>query len=542
MDFFTIYKFNKLIKSHYDETSNTKKKSIYKNITKQVLNLKKNNKDRTKILNSYRKWLKNNNNTIKSVQMGGATDIYNNIITNLDKLENDADAFKKNITELKIMFADPSKAGNYKTMITHLLDPNIEEKESDIMTLFELFNKEKLLKEIIQNYYAIFNDNTLKYILKDATYVDGKGGKYVNIASNTFNDVIFSKIATGTFYEKNPNDISKAFYNTWIVTNVKPLPPAPLPAAVPATVPAPVATPSPVATPVPVPAVQVPATVTPVTPVPAAVSAAVQVPATVTPVTPVPSAVPAAVQVPATVTPVTPVQAAVPAPATITTVVTPAPATPVVTSSTLVGRKIPKKKATPAPAPPVPPVVIPATPAPAPPVIIIAPPLATPAPAPPVVTPAPAPPVTTQSPPVVTPATPVPPVVIQATPAPAPPVTTPVQPVIIAPPVTTGPTPAPPVVISTVATPAAKKGKNLLKGSLGTLGTIKKLNPTSTSIPAPAPAPPVVISTVATPAAPISTAKKSKNLLKGALGTLKIIKKINPTSISIPAPAPAPPV
>ena len=74
MDISTIYKFNKLIKYHNVEISDTKKKSIFKNITKQVLNLKKNNKDRTKILNSYRKWLKNNN-TAKNVQMGGGDEI-----------------------------------------------------------------------------------------------------------------------------------------------------------------------------------------------------------------------------------------------------------------------------------------------------------------------------------------------------------------------------------------------------------------------------------------------------------------------------------
>ena len=41
MDISTIYKFNKLIKSHNDETSDTKKKSISKNITKHSFKFKK---------------------------------------------------------------------------------------------------------------------------------------------------------------------------------------------------------------------------------------------------------------------------------------------------------------------------------------------------------------------------------------------------------------------------------------------------------------------------------------------------------------------
>ena len=130
MDTSTIYKFNKLIKYHNDEISDTKKKSISKNITKQVLNLKKNNKDRTKILNSYRKWLKNNN-TAESVQTGGASDIYQNIVANFKELVNDAIAFTGKITTLQGMFNDPVKAGNYEIMITNLKNTAYQDTDKD---------------------------------------------------------------------------------------------------------------------------------------------------------------------------------------------------------------------------------------------------------------------------------------------------------------------------------------------------------------------------------------------------------------------------
>jgi hypothetical protein len=219
MDISTIYKFNKLIKSHNDEISDTKKKSISKNITKQVLNLKKNNKDRTKILNSYRKWLKNNND-MKSVQMGGANNIYQNIVTKLEALGKNCITFTQKITNLQEMFNDPSKSTNYQELITNLKNSSYDNKVSDIMQLFELFNEKNLLGNIIQNYYSIFNNDSLKNLIKNSYYTNTQKGQYVNKDDN-FNDVIFSKIATGTFYEQKPNKASKGFYNAWNV-NAKP--------------------------------------------------------------------------------------------------------------------------------------------------------------------------------------------------------------------------------------------------------------------------------------------------------------------------------
>jgi hypothetical protein len=166
MDISTIYKFNKLIKSYNNEMSDTKKKSISKNITKQVLNLKKNNKDRTKILNSYRKWLKNNN-TAKSVQTGGSDEIYQNIVIKLELLEKNASELTTTITNLQNMFANPATAGAYKTMITNLQS---NASLDNIMKLFRLFNKQNLLGNIIQNYYAIFNNNNIYTILQNEKY------------------------------------------------------------------------------------------------------------------------------------------------------------------------------------------------------------------------------------------------------------------------------------------------------------------------------------------------------------------------------------
>ena len=209
MDTSTIYKFNKLIKSHNDETSDTKKKSISKNITKHVLNLKKNNKDRTKILNSYRKWLKNNN-TAKSVQMGGGDEIYKNIISKLEALGKNAITFTETITNLQNIFNNPSTSKDYNVLLTNLKNSGYDNKVPDIMQLFELFNEKNLLGNIIQNYYAIFNNDSIKNLLTTQKYNNTKQtGFYVK--DNNFNDVIFSKIATGTFYEQKPNKASKGF-------------------------------------------------------------------------------------------------------------------------------------------------------------------------------------------------------------------------------------------------------------------------------------------------------------------------------------------
>ena len=255
MDISTIYKFNKLIKSYNNEMSDTKKKNISKNITKQVLNLKKNNKDRTKILNSYRKWLKNNN-TAKSIQTGGGDEIYQNIVNKLGSLKKNATKFAETITNLKEMFNNPSTAGAYKTMITNLQS---NASLDDIMKLFTLFNKKNLLGNIIQNYYAIFNNNNIYNILQNEKY-SGNIQYFDN--SQFFNDVIFSKIATGTFYDQKPNETSKDFYNKWNVNAKPPTSPtfvsfgtasAAVPAAS-ATVAAPLASAAPAAVPAAVPA------------------------------------------------------------------------------------------------------------------------------------------------------------------------------------------------------------------------------------------------------------------------------------------------
>ena len=253
MDISTIYKFNKLIKSHNDETSDTKKKSISKNITKHVLNLKKNNKDRTKILNSYRKWLKNNN-TAKSVQMGGGDEIYKNIISKLEALGKNAITFTETITNLQNIFNNPSTSKDYNVLLTNLKNSGYDNKVPDIMQLFELFNEKNLLGNIIQNYYAIFNNDSIKNLLTTQKYNNTKQtGFYVK--DNNFNDVIFSKIATGTFYEQKPNKASKGFYNAWNVSATPPQKPvaaaigtAPAPVAAPAQAPAAIGTaPAPVA-------------------------------------------------------------------------------------------------------------------------------------------------------------------------------------------------------------------------------------------------------------------------------------------------------
>ena len=110
MDSITTNKFNKLIKLYNDESSKTKRKNISKNITKQVLNLKKNNKDRTKILNSYKKWLKNNNNEIKSIQTGGGDETYQILLKQLGELEKDATVFATKVERLNFVFKNPDQS------------------------------------------------------------------------------------------------------------------------------------------------------------------------------------------------------------------------------------------------------------------------------------------------------------------------------------------------------------------------------------------------------------------------------------------------
>jgi hypothetical protein len=230
MDISTIYKFNKLIKSHNDETSDTKKKSISKNITKHVLNLKKNNKDRTKILNSYRKWLKNNN-TSKNVQNGGGSsiDIFNNIKKKLDELKTNAATFTETITSLQEMFKNPQPSTSFKDNIISSLSKNTNPLSPEsIQGLFNLFNNKNLLGNIINNYYNIFNFKPLTDILANASHGTQKGYLYGTKSTNPyvkggqFNDVIFSKIATGTFYEKKPNQISKNFYSSYNINAIQP--------------------------------------------------------------------------------------------------------------------------------------------------------------------------------------------------------------------------------------------------------------------------------------------------------------------------------
>ena len=224
-----------------------KKKVSLKNITKQVLNLKKKNKDRTKILNSYRKWLKNNN-TAKSVQMGGARDIYDNIVTNLNNLKTDAGDFTNKIDDLIKTFdnpiTDPYKNANLNPMIEDLItaNPSGPTADNNIIKLFQLFNEENLLGKIIQNYYAIFNFAPLTDIVKDKFYSGTTGSKYIN-KNNNFNDVIFSKIATGTLYEQKPNESAKGFYSDWNVSAPPPQKPTSTPTPVaPTVIPSPTGT------------------------------------------------------------------------------------------------------------------------------------------------------------------------------------------------------------------------------------------------------------------------------------------------------------
>jgi hypothetical protein len=226
MDLSTIYKFNKLIKSYNDEISDTKKKSISKNITNQVLKLKKNNKDRTKILNSYRKWLKNNNE-MKNIQTGGGDEIYQNIVIKLEELEKNAQTFTQTITSLQNIFNNPSTNTDYKDLLTNLKNPDYNNKVSDIMQLFELFNEKNLLGNIIQNYYAIFNNNSLKNLLTTQKKYNNTKQTGFYVKDNNFNDVIFSKIATGTFYEQKPNKASKDFYIDWNINATPPVLPKP---------------------------------------------------------------------------------------------------------------------------------------------------------------------------------------------------------------------------------------------------------------------------------------------------------------------------
>ena len=206
----TILNFNKLIDSYYHETSIVEKKNISKKITNSIIHIdNKNsyqNKDRVKILNSYKKWLKNNikeNHKEKIIQSGGDGNLLSEIdgklgAINLKKLNKNIESFKSNITK-----KDLNNVNDIDNFITEM-------------------NNQEFLKDIIENLYSIFNLQELKEMLKEKNSREG----IPFYKDGWFNDAIFSKIMIGEYgISSAPNNITLGSYQNFINKRGKGIPP-----------------------------------------------------------------------------------------------------------------------------------------------------------------------------------------------------------------------------------------------------------------------------------------------------------------------------